>query len=409
MTIRRILLSRRRFDAVLLAAGFAALAAMLSIGKVVFILFAVCGIYLAAIRHRTIRQWTPAFAVTLSAWALWQIGLSLARGEPIAGNRVLSYAGLELALVFLPLGLCLVRRPLDALATGARIGLLVLLVATPIQFAMIGGRVGLGVNEAIFAFVAGIVGLAARLPAQRPLRFLPNGPLWTYLATVPIVLSGTRAALVLMLMTAVLDLYTLFALRRRTRQQTWTLLGAIAAVVVVGAYPVGSIVANRFEAGVVELKNFEATGNVTGSADVRLVMWRSAASVLAEHPWLGVGGTVRMDRVAEKAGGNAYMVTYYEHLHNFFFDEALSSGLIGFALLVSVFAAFLVAVFRSRANQLERETACVLVAFLVLFGSFHGVLLNEWTLIAVFGTMSVLLTKLRRETLAARHAPSQSR
>jgi O-antigen ligase len=97
------------------------------------------------------------------------------------------------------------------------------------------------------------------------------------------------------------------------------------------------------------------------------------------------------------------MVTYYEHLHNFFFDEALSSGLIGVALLVSVFVAFLVTVFRSRASRLERETACVLVGFLFLFGSFHGVLLNEWTLIAVFGTMSVLLTKLHRQTMAARY------
>ncbi|WP_192843120.1 O-antigen ligase [Aureimonas sp. AU12] len=402
--MRRVFLLRRRIDPWILGGGMATLALMLGTGKVAFLLFAVCGLYLAAIRHRTLRQLPPAFSAVLAAWAIWQIALSLLRGEPVSGNRVLSYAAVELAVVFVPLGLCLVPRPLDALANGARVGLLALLVATPVQYAMIGGRVGLGANEAIFAFVAGVVGIAARFPAARPWRWLPNSRIWTYLASVPIVLSGTRAALVLMLMTGAFDLYRLAARRsaagnpRRSR----VILGVIALVLIVGAYPAATMIGARFESGVAEIQAFEATGKVQGSADVRLVMWRSAAQVLAEHPLLGVGGTVRMERVGEKAGANAYMVTYYQHLHNLVFDEALSSGLIGLALLFAVFATFLRTVFASTRTPLLRETSVVLVAFLFLFGSFHGVLLNEWTLIAVFGTMATLLTSLRRVELADR-------
>ncbi|KTQ97649.1 hypothetical protein NS226_03000 [Aureimonas ureilytica] len=391
----RTLLLRRRIDPFILGGGVFLLGLMLGAGKVAFLFFALCGLYLALIRHRACRSAPAFFSGLLLAWSLWQIGLSLLRGEPVSGNRVLSYAAIELAFVFFPIGLCLVRRPADALATGARLALLALLVATPINYVMVGDRVGLGANEALFAFVAGVVGLAARLPAVRPWRWLPNGAGWTYLSIVPILLSGTRAALVVVVFAAFVDvLRTIGAGRFRV---SWKLAAAAALGLVLLAYPASRMLSERFESGVSELQNFEATGDVTGSVDVRLVMWKSASLVIGEHPLIGVGGTHKMEAAGEKAGRNAYMVTYYQHLHNFVLDEAISSGLVGLGLMLSVFASFLVTVFRRTASRGLREVSCLLVAFLVSFGSFHGVLLNEWTLIVLFGTMGTVLATIARQ------------
>lgn len=377
----------------------ALLATMQGGGKILFGFFAACGLYLALARPRSWRAAPLGFTLTLGAWALWQIGLSLARGEPLDGNRVLSYAGIELALALLPLGLTLVRRPIDALATGARIGLLLASVlSVPLFLVSETGRVGLGANEAIFAFVIGVAGLAARLPARCPWRWLPNGPAWTYLAALPIALSGTRAALVLVLLALAVDAPALVRRhagsqgRRRTRALVVAGLAALALAV-----PLGVFAWDRVERGLAEMERFEETGRAAGSVDTRFVMIGAGLSVLAENPLLGVGGTRRMEAAAQAAGSNGFMVIYYQHLHNFVLDEALSSGLVGVALMLSVFTSFLLGVFRSTAGPIVKTTSLLLVAFLAIFGSFHGVLLNEWTLIALFGTMGCIVATLRRE------------
>jgi len=270
------------------------------------------------------------------------------------------------------------------------------LFATPVAYAMEGGRVGLGVNEAIFAFVAGVAGLAARLPARLPSRWLPNGRGWTYLAAVPIALSGTRAALVLVLMALAVDLARYAGrFRGEKRPRRRTLVGAVALGCLV-AVPLALFASDRIGRGYAEMQRFEETGRAAGSVDTRVVMWRAGLSVLEQYPLLGVGGTHRMAVAAEAAGGNGFMVIYYQHLHNFVLDEALSSGLVGVALMLSVFAAFLRTVWHLGAERSIRETAVLLVAYLFVFGSFHGILLNEWALVALFGTMGCLLASLQR-------------
>ena len=96
----------------------------------------------------------------------------------------------------------------------------------------------------------------------------------------------------------------------------------------------------------------------------------------------------------------------YTHLHNLVVDEALNSGLIGTILLVGVFVVFIATVFlRSRSTML-RETSVVFVVLVFSYGSFHGVLLNEWMVTVIFGYMSVTLTDLRRKQLGARLRPN---
>lgn len=394
--MQRFLLLRRRIDPWLLAISVTCLGLLLSFGKIGFLLFAACGIYLAVGRRRSWRAAPPTFTILLLLWSGWQIGLSLLRGEPVSGNRGLSYAGIELAVAFLPLGLSLVRDPAGAVANGARIGLMLLAVVAPVAFLAGEERVGLGGNEAIFAFVIGVVALAARLHVRQPHRWLPNGRWWSYLVVVPVLLSGTRAAFVIVLLTLAADAASL----SRARWPAWLKSrkgGAIAAVAgVILAAAAAFVVQNRIEAGIAEYRTFERTGIAAGSVDTRVVMWSAGWQVLREHPTLGVGGTRRMDAAGEKAGRNGFMVTYYHHLHNVFLDEALSSGLVSVALMIATFAAYLRTIWRTSPIPRSRSTAVLLVVFFVMFGSFHGVLLNEWTLISLFGVMSSMLTGARR-------------
>lgn len=396
MTLKALLLRRRRWDALLLGFGTACLSLLVSAGKVAFLFFAVCGLYLAVARPRSLRGAPTAFMGALAGWAVWQIGLSLVRGESVDGNRVLSYAALEFACALLPLGLGLVRHPARVLAWGARLGLLVLVVATPIEYAMTGARVGLGKNEAIFAFVVGAVAILARLPTGGRVAFLPDGRFWTYLAAVPIALSGTRAAMLLFAITGLLDLrHAVPRLRAHGRRAAIAIVGGLI-VAMLAVVPVGGFLSDRVESGVAELEAYEATGLAVGSVDTRLAMWSSALRVLAEHPFVGVGGVERMRLVAAEAGPNAHEILRYQHLHNIVLDEALSSGLIGVALMGAALAAFLAGVFRRASDPVVRDAGVALVAFTFVFGLFHGVLLNEWMVLVIFSGMGIILVELRR-------------
>lgn len=402
MTIRRLLLARRRYDSWLLASAFFGLAVLLPIGKIAMAVLAASGLYLAVIRHRAMRWAPPAFSIAVLAYAVWSIGLSLLRGEGFDGNRLLSYAAIEAAVVALPLGLCLVARPLDAMISGARVGIAALLVAAPIEYLLTGERVGLGSNEAILAFAAMAVGLVARVDAARALALLPNGRFWPYLAIVPVILTQTRAALVVVPLLVVIDLVGVFARKGRLRLRPAT-IGVAAIVLAVIAVPLAAILAERVAAGMSEIAHYRSTGDGFGSINIRLVMWSGALEVLRENPLIGVGSTNRMEAVGALAGANAYLVTYYTHLHNFILDEALSSGLVGLALLMAVFAVFLGSILRSPfATTRLKETSVLVLALVFSFGMFHGVLINEWMIVIVFGFMSVSLTALRRRQLAVR-------
>ncbi|MFD2238583.1 O-antigen ligase family protein [Aureimonas populi] len=400
VTIRRALLLRRHIDPWLLAAGFGFLALLQGPGKVIFLVFAACGFYLALARHRTCRHLPPVYTAVLISYCLWGVILSLGRGEPMDGNRLLGYAAIQLAAVFLPVGLCLVRRPVDAMVLGCRVAVVVLLGATTVEWFMTGERVGLGRNEAILGFVIAAAALIARMQADFPPRFVPNGRWWSYVALLPVLLTQTRAAWIVFVPLIVFDLWAV--VRERSGGRPPMAAMAVAAIAMaVAAVPIWKIVTARVVDGMAEIANLRETGVASGSMDVRLVMWNHAAELISEHPLLGVGPTQRMARVAEAAGAeNAALIGSYTHLHNLFIDEALSSGLVGLALMLAVFATFLVAVFRARSPTLTKESSLLFVVLIVSFGAFHGVLINEWTIILIFGFMAVVMTGMRRRRLA---------
>ncbi len=61
-----------------------------------------------------------------------------------------------------------------------------------------GGRIGVGGNEAVFAFVAGVAAISAAIPIGKTHRYLPNGPHWLILGLVSVLASETRAVIVVL-------------------------------------------------------------------------------------------------------------------------------------------------------------------------------------------------------------------
>ncbi len=407
--IKRWLLARRSFDALLLALAIALLAIGNPIAKGAFLFFGLIGANLAFARHRTWRYADTAFCAAIIAYASWSIGLMVFRNEPVAGNRMFSYSLIMLGFVFLPLSISLVRQPLDALILGSRAAILAVLALIPFDPMVIGGRIDLGGNAAIVAFLAATAGLAARLDAQRPISLLPNSRFWFYLSFVPVLLSGTRAPLFVYLLVALFDGLELIRHWRKTPFRLRSLALPTAAVLIVAAVPASSIVSQRISAGMVELEQMNVSGTAVGSIDIRMVMWMGALQVISENPIAGVGGLDRMEVVAAAVSPtNAAVVTSFTHLHNLFIDEAISHGVVGLTLLIAIFAVFLVRVTRCSPGHLVPETSYAFVFLVVTFGSFHGVLLNEWMILSIFSFMTLILVAIRRDAFRARYRSSQA-
>lgn len=404
------MLARRGFDASLIAFGIAMLAIGNTLGKWVFVFFALLGANLVLGRHRTLRYLDPAFTLAVAAYFAWTAALVLWRGEPLAGNRFIAYAGIILAAGVLAPSFALVRRPLTALVAGARAGVLAVMALGAVYFIFVGGRIGLGFNEALFAFLIAGVGVAARIEVDDPPPYLPNGRWWTYVSLLPVLASGTRAAWFVYVLVALFDLSALF-FRSRSGERFSPVRTVIAAIVVggVGLWLAPQVM-SRIEAATVEIQRLAETGEAVGSSDVRIVMWRAAYELVGEHPLVGVGATQRMEAVmATVAPQNAAYVGTYTHLHNFIADEAVSNGLVGLVLLIAIPGVFLVRVFQSGQGGRVRSTSVAFVFLLFTFGSFHGVFLNERTLFLTFAFMTLVLTHLRREALGGSFRPPKAR
>nr|WP_285292478.1 O-antigen ligase family protein [Aureimonas altamirensis] len=238
---------------------------------------------------------------------------------------------------------------------------------------------------------------------ERPPRILPNGRWWLYLSFVPALLSQTRATWGIYPIFGILDLVHVWRRVVGVGDRRSVVALAIGACVAVAALlPMSGIVMQRADQALVEIDRYEQTGVASGSVDVRMAMWSSAFEIWREHPLIGIGHVGKMETVAERSGVNEAQVGQYTHLHNLIVDEALNSGIVGTLLLVGVFGVFIGTVFVRSRNTMLRETSVVFVVLVFSYGSFHGVLLNEWMVTVIFGYMSVTLTDLRRKQLGAR-------
>ena len=299
----------------------------------------------------------------------------------------------------------LVRDPLRAYVLGARVGTLLAVVIALYLAVTNGGRIGVGGNQAVFAFVAAVAAISAAVPLRNASRYLPNGPHWLVLGFTAVLTSETRAVIVVLPIFAAIEIL-IFLRRFSIRQQGAAyaiLFAAIAALVVVG--PVGDIISKRF-AGMVEYYDSGNSSNWNDkvSADIREVMWTSASHVIKTHPFTGVGSYSKMDFVKAEAGDKAPMLEGFRHVHNTILDELLNDGIVGLIFMACAFISIFVYLWRTADSWAMRRALIYFAAVCGSYGMLHNPLLHEVTIASTMFFLAALNAAASRRMMAARRA-----
>ncbi|WP_280991714.1 O-antigen ligase family protein [Ochrobactrum sp. 19YEA23] len=356
-------------------------------------------------RHAVARLHCKKFYIFIVLYAAWSLGLILFRGEPFSDNRQIGYTLLIAVFAFAGSGMALIRDPLRAYVIGARVGVIIATITALYLAVTAGGRIGIGGNQAVFAFVVGVSAISAAIPLRKASRYLPNGPHWLVLGLAAVLTSETRAVIVVLPIFAAVEI--VFFLRRFSiRQQGGVyaaLAVALAALIVVG--PVGDVISKRFS-GMIE---YYDTGDSKQwedkiSADIREVLWKSASKIIAQHPFAGVGSYSKMNDVRAEAGDKAEMLAGFRHVHNTVLDELLNDGIVGLIFMTGAFLSIFIYLWRTTDSWAMRRA---LIYFAVISGSYgmlHNPLLHEVTISSTMFFLAALNAAASRRVMAARRA-----
>lgn len=403
--LKKSFLVRRRIDSWALIVAAAAMPIRLGLGPILLFVYSCLGIYLVAGRHNTTRLFAKKFYIFIVLYAAWSLGLILYRGEPFSDNRQISYTLLISVFAFAGAGMVLIKNPLRSYVIGSRAGIILTVFAVIYLVLTQGGRIGVGGNEAVFAFVAGVAAISAAIPISKAPRFLPNGPHWMVLGFAAVLSSETRAVIIVLPIFAAIEI-VLFLKKYSIKQQGAAyavLAAALAALIVVG--PVGDALSKRFS-GMVE---YYDTGNSSKwedkiSADIREVMWTSAVTIIEQHPIAGVGSYAKMDIVRQQAGDQASMLAGFRHVHNTVLDELLNDGIVGLFFMFSAFIAVFIYLWRT-ADSWAMRRALVYFAFVCAsYGMLHNPLLHEVTIASAMFFIAALNAAASRRVMALRRA-----
>lgn len=394
---------RRRVDSWVIGAASAAMPVRIGLGPLILFIFSCIGIYLACGRHATTRMFAKKFYLFIILYAVWSLGLILFRGEPFQDNRQIGYTLLITIFAFAGSGMVLVRDPLRAYVLGSRVGTLLAVIVALYLAVTNGGRIGVGGNQAVFAFVAAVAAISAAIPLRKAPRYLPNGPHWLVLGFTAVLTSETRAVIVVLPIFAAVEIL-IFLRRFSIRQQGAAyavLFAAIAALVVVG--PVGDIISKRF-AGMVEYYDSGNSSNWEDkvSADIREVMWKSASRVIVAHPFTGVGSYSKMDYVRAEAGDKAAMLDGFRHVHNTVLDELLNDGIVGLIFMAGAFISIFVYLWRTADSWAMRRALLYFAVVCGSYGMLHNPLLHEVTISSTMFFLAALNAAASRRIMAAR-------
>ncbi|WP_235909072.1 O-antigen ligase family protein [Brucella anthropi] len=394
---------RRRVDSWVIGAASAAMPVRIGLGPLILFIFSCIGIYLACGRHATTRMFAKKFYLFIILYAVWSLGLILFRGEPFQDNRQIGYTLLITIFAFAGSGMVLVRDPLRAYVLGSRVGTLLAVIVALYLAVTNGGRIGVGGNQAVFAFVAAVAAISAVIPLRKAPRYLPNGPHWLVLGFTAVLTSETRAVIVVLPIFAAVEIL-IFLRRFSIRQQGAAyavLFAAIAALVVVG--PVGDIISKRFS-GMVEYYDTGRASNWEDkvSADIREAMWKSASSVIVAHPLTGVGSYSKMDYVRAEAGDKAAMLDGFRHVHNTVLDELLNDGIVGLIFMAGAFISIFVYLWRTADSWAMRRALLYFAVVCGSYGMLHNPLLHEVTISSTMFFLAALNAAASRRIMAAR-------
>ncbi|EXL07059.1 polymerase [Brucella anthropi] len=400
---KKSFLLRRRVDSWVIGAASAAMPIRIGLGPLILFIFSCIGIYLACGRHATTRMFAKKFYLFIILYAVWSLGLILFRGEPFQDNRQIGYTLLITIFAFAGSGMVLVRDPLRAYVLGSRVGTLLAVIVALYLAVTNGGRIGVGGNQAVFAFVAAVAAISAAIPLRKAPRYLPNGPHWLVLGFTAVLTSETRAVIVVLPIFAAVEIL-IFLRRFSIRQQGAAyavLFAAIAALVVVG--PVGDIISKRFS-GMVEYYDTGRASNWEDkvSADIREAMWKSASSVIVAHPLTGVGSYSKMDYVRAEAGDKAAMLDGFRHVHNTVLDELLNDGIVGLIFMAGAFISIFVYLWRTADSWAMRRALLYFAVVCGSYGMLHNPLLHEVTISSTMFFLAALNAAASRRIMAAR-------
>ncbi|KAB2770535.1 O-antigen ligase family protein [Brucella anthropi] len=400
---KKSFLMRRRVDSWVIGAASAAMPVRIGLGPLILFIFSCIGIYLACGRHATTRMFAKKFYLFIILYAVWSLGLILFRGEPFQDNRQIGYTLLITIFAFAGSGMVLVRDPLRAYVLGSRVGTLLAVIVALYLAVTNGGRIGVGGNQAVFAFVAAVAAISAVIPLRKAPRYLPNGPHWLVLGFTAVLTSETRAVIVVLPIFAAVEIL-IFLRRFSIRQQGAAyavLFAAIAALVVVG--PVGDIISKRFS-GMVEYYDTGRASNWEDkvSADIREAMWKSASSVIVAHPLTGVGSYSKMDYVRAEAGDKAAMLDGFRHVHNTVLDELLNDGIVGLIFMAGAFISIFVYLWRTADSWAMRRALLYFAVVCGSYGMLHNPLLHEVTISSTMFFLAALNAAASRRIMAAR-------
>lgn len=401
--LQKSFLFRRRVDAWVLSGGAAAMSLRFGPGPLVLFLFSCIGIYLACGRHATTRHMCKPFYVFILLYAAWSLGLIIYRGEPIHDNRQVGYTLLIAIFAFAGSGMVLVRDPLRAYVLGSRVGITIASIIALYLMLTTGERIGIGGNQAVFAFVAGVAAISAAIPLKNAPRYLPNGPHWLLIGLVSVLTSETRAVIIVLPVFVAVEL-VFFLKRFGVRQQGAVyaaLAAALAALIIVG--PVGDIMSKRF-AGMAEYYDSGDSSKWQDkiSADIREVMWKSATKIIEQHPIAGVGAYSKMDMVRAQAGEKASMLAGFRHVHNTILDELLNDGVIGLIFMAGAFLSIFVFLWRKADSWALRRALIYFALVCGSYGMLHNPLLHEVTISATMFFLAVLNRDAVCRIMAAR-------
>lgn len=396
----RHFLKRRRWDGWALALAGAALPLRNGVAPVLSVVFAVVGIYLVAVRHRGARSMAPWFTGLAVAYLGWSLIVSAWHGDPILDNRQTTYSLLIAILAFIANGLVLVRDPRRFLVIGSRVGVVVAMLAA-YAFSFLGEyRVGLGGNPAPFAMVATICMIAAILPIRNAPRWAPNSLLYAVFGAVPVFFSETRALLVVVPVVLAVEYVVLLRARSRRVQVAGAVAGLLLTVAAVSVGPIHDQIKHVFVPVLLNYTGHEVADWSSMSGDVRLALWQGSATAIVQSPLVGYG-EVRMPAVVSHAPSMEGL-DLYAHVHNMILDEALLHGLPGLALLLTLLAVGLRAMYFGANDAAGRRNIVYFALAVLSYGALHNPFLHETTLSGIFLYMGVMIAVAARNRQRAR-------
>lgn len=377
------------------------------------------GLLIYAISRRQ-ADWSPHVVWIWAAWLSYVIWSTLADYLG-SGHLTMDWFRGAALLMLLPWLVVWARGEKErwALSFGLRLALLIGAAVAMIQvYGFDVPRAHGSENPNIFALFMLMYGVFAIHESLRAgSRFTP---VWVLLAFVPLLLSGSRTALLALAVVVVVMLW-IHRRQLRSRKMVAGLSVAAVAAALVGLPQVversqlfvGDLSADGAEFGTlwrgfVEM-DFVTSSGGTGqegpalkpefktSFGYRLVYWRTGWEVFHSHPWTGVGSEDEMLAVGEKLGLGERLAERHSHVHNTFLQHLVTGGVVKLSLLVIALTIPLVSLWRRGRER------WMTVAFVTIGASVAGLTAIVFELHQFVFVYTLILV----HALAGQHARQQ--